>query len=156
VDHAKVEEDVRELYNAGPGRMGTDSIEFCGIIFNRSNAQIRKIAHVYHHKHHHTLEHAIISEFSGHMQHALLYAVETALHPPVRDARLLHASLEGYGTKEEKLTYRLIRAYWHGGEPHMKELRAVYHERYQHHLVKVVESDTSGHHRHLLDAVLGN
>lgn len=156
MDPAKVEGDVRELYNAGAGRMGTDEIEFCGIIFNRSNAQIRQIAHVYHHKHRHTLEHAIISEFSGHMQQALLYAVETALHPAVRDARLLHAAMEGLGTKDEKLTYRIIRAYWHGGGPYIREVRNVFHQRYHHHLVKVVQSETSGDYERLLVTVLEN
>ena len=149
-----MEADVRALYDAGQGRIGTDEIAFCGIIFNRSDAQLRQIAHVYKHHHRHSLDAAIISEFSGLMQHALLYTVEGALHPLVRDARLIEASMEGLGTKDERLTYRIIRAYWFGGEHHVQGVKAAFQQKYNHNLVKRVKEATSGHHEKLLVAIL--
>ena len=133
--------------------MGTDEIAFCSIIFNRSDAQLRQISAAYKHHHHHSLDHAIQHEFSHLMQHSLLYVVEGALHPHLRDARLINAAMEGMGTKDEKLTYRIIRAYW-GGQHHLQGVKAAYQDKYQHNLIKVVKGETSGHFEKLLVAIL--
>lgn len=134
--------------------MGTDEITFCGIVFNRSNAHLRAIVAEYKHQHRHSLEHAIVNEFSGLMEHALLYAIESALHPIVRDVRLLEAAIAGEHTKDERLTYRTIRAYWEGGQPHVQAIKAAYHERYGHDLIKRVKEETSGDFGRLLVAIL--
>lgn len=154
MDPRQVEDDVRTLYNAGEGRIGTDEISFCGIIFNRSNNALRAIAHEYHRRHRHTLAHAIEHEFSGHMEHSLMYALLGALNPLLRDARFIHAAMEGVGTKDERLTYRIIRAYWMGGQPHLQGIKNAYQEHYHQSLIKRVRSETSGHYEHLLVAVL--
>lgn len=135
--------------------MGTDEIAFCGIIFNRSDAQLRQIAHGYKHKHHRALDHVIHEEFSGHMQHALLYIVQGALDIVGRDARLLEAAMEGAGTKDERLTYRIIRAYWKGGgHQYLQEVRRVYQEKYRHNLIKRIKGETHGDYERLLVALL--
>lgn len=135
--------------------MGTDEITFCGIIFNRSDAQLRQIAHGYKNRHRQALDHVIHSEFSGHMQHALLYVVQGALDIMGRDARLLEAAMEGPGTRDERLTYRIIRAYWKGGgHQYLQGVRQVYQERYHHNLIKRIKSETSGHFERMLVTLL--
>lgn len=155
VDPKQVEKDIRELYDAGQGRMGTDEITFCGIIFNRSDAQLRQIAQGYKHRHRKALDHVIHEEFSGHMQHALLYVVQGALDIMGRDARLLEAAMEGSGTKDERLTYRIVRAYWKGGgHQYLHGIRQAYQEKYHHNLIKRIKGETSGHYERLLVALL--
>jgi len=154
VDPSQVEADVRALYDAGQGRAGTDEIAFCGIILNRSNAQIRQIAAGYKHHHRRSLISAIQSEFSEHMQHTLLYVVEGALDPFVRDARLINAAMEGVGTKDERLAYRIIRAYWRGGQHHVQGVKTAYQQKYGRNLIKVVKGETSGDFEKLLVAIL--
>ena len=154
MDPRQVEEDVRTLYNAGEGRIGTDEIAFCGIIFNRSNNTLRAIANEYHRRHRHSLSHAIEKEFSGHMEHSLMYALLGALDPLRRDARLIRAAMEGAGTKDERLTYRIVRAYWMGGQPHLQGVKNAYQEHYHENLIRRVRSETSGHYEQLLVAIL--
>ena len=155
VDPRQVEGDIRALYDAGQGRMGTDEIAFCGVLFNRSDAQIRQIAAGYKHHHRRSLEHVIHDEFSGHMQHALFYVVQGALDPVTRDARLLEAAMAGAGTKDERLTYRIIRAYWKGGgHQYLHEVRAAYQNKYHHNLITRVKGETHGDYERLLVALL--
>jgi annexin A7/11 len=154
VDPQQVEHDVRTLYNAGEGRSGTDEITFCNVIINRSDNQLRAIAQAYKRHHHHTLEHAIQSEFSGHMRHVLLHIVEGAINPMARDAVLIERSMEGAGTKDERLTYRIVRAYWEGGRPHLEGVKEAYHRIYKQSLVHRVKGETSGDFERLLVAIL--
>jgi annexin A7/11 len=154
VDPQKVQHDVRALYDAGQGRVGTDEIAFCGIIFNRSDAALRQIAAEYKHHYRHSLDSAIQSEFSGHMQHALLYIVQGALDPTIRDARLIEVAMEGLGTKDERLMYRIIRAYWKGGQHYLQGVKTAYQNKYHHNLIKRVKGETSGDQERLLVAVL--
>ena len=154
MDPQQVENDVRTLYDAGQGRVGTDEITFCGIIFNRSDAALRQIAAAYKHHHRHSLDSAIRSEFSGHMQHALLYVVQGALDPMIRDARLIDAAMEGIGTKDERLMYRIVRAYWKGGQQYIQGVKAAYQNKYNHNLIKRVKGETSGDQERLLVAIL--
>ena len=114
-----MESDIKQLYNAGQGRTGTDEITFCGILLNRSNTALRQIAGGYKHHHRRSLESAIYSEFSGQMQDALLQVVHNAVDPMGWDAIMINQAMEGIGTKDERLTYRIIRAYWKGGRPYI-------------------------------------
>jgi annexin A7/11 len=149
-----VEADVRALYDAGAGRTGTDEISFCSIILNRSDVQLRQIATAYKHRHRRTLEQVIDSEFSGHMKDVLLHVVEGALDAPGRDAKLCEKAMQGMGTKDERLTYRIIRAYWRGGRPYIQAICSAYQRHYGKSLLRRVKEETSGDYERLLVAVL--
>ena len=43
----QVDQDVMEIYKATEGKVGTDELLVCSILSNRSDAQIRTIAHTY-------------------------------------------------------------------------------------------------------------
>jgi len=43
----QVDQDVMEIYKATEGKVGTDELLVCSILSNRSDAQIRAIAHTY-------------------------------------------------------------------------------------------------------------
>ena len=149
-----MESDIKQLYNAGQGRTGTDEITFCGILLNRSNTALRQIAGGYKHHHRRSLESAIYSEFSGQMQDALLQVVHIAVDPMGWDAIMINQAMEGIGTKDERLTYRIIRAYWKGGRPYITGLRQAYEQKFKKNLIKRVKSETSGDLERLLVAIL--
>jgi annexin A7/11 len=87
------------------------------------------------------------------MQHALLYIVQGALDEIGRDARLLELALEG--RQAERLTYRIIRAYWKGGgHQYLQGVREVYQAKYRHNLIKRIKGETSGDYERLLVALL--
>jgi annexin A7/11 len=153
IDAGQVEADIRALYNAGAGRTGTDEIAFCSIILNRSDTQLRQIAGGYKHHHRQSLQSAIHSEFSGHMRDTLLHVVEGALDPMGRDAVLIEKAMEGAGTKDERLSYRIIRAYWKS-RPYIDGVKAAYEHKFRTKLVKRVKGETSGDYERLLVAVL--
>jgi annexin A7/11 len=46
----QVDQDVMEIYKATEGKVGTDELLVCSILSNRSDAQIRAIAHTYRQK----------------------------------------------------------------------------------------------------------
>jgi len=62
--------------------------------------------------------------------------------------------MEGIGTKDERLTYRIIRAYWKGGRPYITGLRQAYEQKFKKNLIKRVKSETSGDFERLLVAIL--
>jgi annexin A7/11 len=88
------------------------------------------------------------------MRDVLLHVVEGALDPMGRDAALLEKAMEGAGTKDERLTYRIIRAYWKGGRPYVEGVKSAYQSKYHKSLVKRVKGETSGDYERLLVAVL--
>ena len=88
------------------------------------------------------------------MREVLLHIVEGANDPMGRDATLLESAMEGAGTKDERLTYRIIRAYWRGGRPYIDEIKAAYKHKYKTGLVRRVKGETSGDYERLLVAIL--
>ncbi|EEB99534.1 hypothetical protein MPER_00773, partial [Moniliophthora perniciosa FA553] len=119
VDYALVESDVQTLYKAGQDKIGTDEIAFCEVIVNRSRPHLAAICEAYPKKHKKSLTKVIKSEFSGHMQFTLLYIVGGAKPRPKhgitsqnagvwRDAKLLEASMKGFGTKDKQWVGRFV------------------------------------------------
>ena len=145
--------DVQTLFDAAQGRVGTDDIEFCGVILNRSDEEIRQISHEYKQRHHHTLLSIIEREFSGHVRRCLLYVVEGALNRVERDAQQINAALTGDGAKEERLAYRLIRVHWMG-QPYMQSVKQAFSETFNHSLHAKVQAHVFGELEKLLLALV--
>lgn len=105
-----------------------------------------------------TLTKAIKNNFgAGAVRTALLHAVEGGKHDKEgagvwRDAKLVNAAIAGVGTRNEALTYRLIRAHW--DRPRFQRLESAYKTKYKHNLLKDVRDDTSAAFRSLLQAIV--
>lgn len=178
VDHGLVQHDVKELKSAARGA-GTDEIkvrgcgtishapkhahtpphlQICQILTQRSTPHLRAIAHAYGHKTH-ALRDMVKSEFSGHMEDALLYIVATVEgqgpYGIERDAHLLEASMAGMGTKDERLVYRLARAHWERAR--FEEIKRYYAATiHKKGLAHRVSGETSGDYKRMLLAIVGN
>ncbi|THU80929.1 Annexin [Dendrothele bispora CBS 962.96] len=171
VDHALVERDVKTLYDAGQGKIGTDEIAFCDVLVNRSRQHLSVLFEVYEKKHK-KLSKVIKSEFSGQLRDTLLYIVQGAKalkdkskskeHRPtvataetwgiMRDVKLLEESMKGAGTKDKDLVRRIVRLHWSTNR--FRLIKRAYAAKYDKSLEDRVKSETSGDYRKLLLAVM--
>lgn len=149
---ADLDRDCDELHRATDGSRGTDQIQFCSIISQRSDGQIRAIAQMYQQKYHTTLQKVIKKAFSGHMQDALLLMVNRATDPAMTEAELLEAAMKGLGTKDSLLVNRVIRNHWNLAQK--DQVKKAYAHRYKKDLMSRVEGETSGDYQKLMLAVL--
>ncbi|KAL7935321.1 Annexin [Trichoderma chlorosporum] len=149
----QVEEDVMNIYKATEGKVGTDEILVCSILSNRSDNQIRAIAHTYRQKFNRDLDAVIQSEFSGHMKEALLFQLRHAVDKYMHAAKLLEDSMAGLGTKDHLLISRTIRFHWDRNE--LANVKGAYQHRYKKSLAARIRGETSGDYRNLMIACVG-
>ncbi|KAI1611495.1 glycerophosphoinositolphosphodiesterase [Exophiala viscosa] len=148
----ELDRDSIELHRAMDARVGTDQATVCSILSKRSDGQIRALAHHWQQKYHKSLEDVIKSEFSGHMQDALLLVVRRACDRAMSDATQLEDAMAGMGTKDCLLVQRVVRAHW--DRAHMDQVKRAYHHRYKRDLVQRVRGETSGDYQALMVACL--
>ncbi|KAF5380744.1 hypothetical protein D9757_007147 [Collybiopsis confluens] len=154
LDYKQIESDVKALYKAGQGKIGTDEIAFCDIIINRSRTYLAALCDAYARKYK-SLTKVIKSEFSGHMRQTLLFIVEGAKPkhavegPGIwRDAKMLEKSMKGLGTKDKQLVRRIVRYHWDRNR--FEAITAAYHKKYKKSLESRVAGETSGDYKKLL------
>lgn len=152
INPADLDRDCNELHRAGDGKMGTDEIQFCSIISQRSDGQLRAISQMYQQKYHIALQKVIEKEFSGHMKEALLLMVNRAMDPAMTEAELLEAAMAGMGTKDNLLVNRVIRNHWNAA--HKDQVKRAYAHRYKKDLISRVKGEVSGDYQKLMIAVL--
>lgn len=149
----QVDDDVMKIYQATEGRMGTDEILVCSIFSMRNDNQIRAIAHTYKQKFNKDLEKVIKSEFSGHMEDALLFQLRYATDKYMHAAKLLEDAMTGMGTKDQLLISRVIRFHW--DRNFLANVKAAYQQRYGRSLASRIKGETSGDYRRTLLAAIG-
>ncbi|ROT41310.1 Annexin [Sodiomyces alkalinus F11] len=153
VDPAQVENDVMDLYRATEGKLGTDEMIVCSILTSRNDNQIRAIAHAYGRKFMKSLEQVIKSEFSGHMEDALLYQLRHGMDKYMHATELLEDSMKGLGTKDHLLVSRVVRFHW--DKNFLANVVAAYQQKYGNTLAKRIHGETSGDYRLLMLACIG-
>ncbi|KAI9678961.1 MAG: hypothetical protein M1829_001946 [Trizodia sp. TS-e1964] len=148
-----IEHDITQLHLSTEGqKMFNDQITFFQIITSRSDGQLRAISHAYEQKYHISLEKNIKSQFSGHMENALLMIVRGATDRAMRDAVLLEETMKGPGTKDELLLNRIVRYHW--DKQHMHQVKGAYKHRYNKELAARIKGDTSGYFEDILLALI--
>ncbi|KAL6403228.1 putative annexin XIV [Ilyonectria robusta] len=149
----QVDDDVMQIYKATEGKMGTDEILVCSIFTKRNDNQIRAIAHTYKQKFNKDLERVIKSEFSGHMEDALLFQLRNATDKYMHAAKLLEDAMAGMGTKDHLLVTRVIRFHWDRAT--LANVKGAYQQRYGRSLSSRISGETSGDYRKALLAAIG-
>lgn len=167
----QIDGDVQEIYRATEGkprrrpadamrfsltpsgRGGSDEMTVCSIMTNRSNAQLRAISIAYHQRYQRSLAHTLKSEFSGHMQDALLYILSAAEDPAKHDADLLEEAMKGMGTKDVALVRRIVMIHWDRNR--LQQCKGAYKHFYKRDLAKRVEGELSGDYKRLMVACVG-
>ncbi|TXT09140.1 hypothetical protein VHUM_02614 [Vanrija humicola] len=155
VNQQQVQQDVETLYRSGVGKVGTDEIAICGILLQRSDAHLQAIAQAFPARHRLSLSHMIEKEFSGHMKSALLHIAQGAENDGqgvFRDVNYLEAAMAGFGTKDERLSYRIVRYHWN--RPRFGAIKNQYQQRYRKSLRSRVEGETSGKYEKALVGII--
>lgn len=150
----QLEADVTELHRATEGRMGTDQLAVCDIFSHRSDGQLRAISAEFQRRYQRSLDKVIRSEFSGHMESALLRMLHVAEDRAMADAVALEDTMKGPGTKDRLLVNRVVRLHWH--RDHKQQVKGAFKHRYNRDLAQRIKGDTSGHYESALVAIVGN
>ncbi|KAM5355961.1 hypothetical protein ACJ41O_002607 [Fusarium nematophilum] len=153
VNPQQVDDDVMQIYKATEGKLGTDEILVCSILSNRNDNQIRAIAHTYKQKFNKDLERVIKSEFSGHMEDALLFQLRSATDKYMHAAKLLEDSMAGMGTKDHLLVARVVRFHWDRNT--LANVKGAYQQRYGRSLGSRIKGETSGDYKRTMLACIG-
>ncbi|KAF8511000.1 hypothetical protein BU17DRAFT_97598 [Hysterangium stoloniferum] len=98
---------------------------------------------------------ALDNEFSGHMDAALRFVAtgaEEDAYGVHRDVRLLEDAMKGFGTKDERLIYRVIRSHWNRAR--FGAIKEFYQQTFGKALLAQVRSETSGDYREFMAAVI--
>ncbi|WPH03245.1 Annexin [Acrodontium crateriforme] len=145
--------DVEEIYRATEGRTGTDQMTVCSIIAQRSDGQLRAISQAYRQRSGRSLEACIKSEFSGHMEDALLFMIRHAEDPAKHDADLLENAMAGLGTNDSALVRRIVMIHW--DKQRLHQCKAAYKHFYKRDLADRIRGETSGDYEKLMLACIG-
>ncbi|KAF8333526.1 uncharacterized protein EI90DRAFT_3121868 [Cantharellus anzutake] len=160
-DENRIKQDVAAIqrFYRGDG----DSIPVCNIILNSSRTHLAAVDAGVLHATQRTLHHIILDKFSGHTERALLYVLAgctiTAgsgahgyLHGIERDAELISEAMRGIGTKDEQLTWRIVRNHWN--KARFEAIKTAFIRKDDKTLAARVKSETSGSYRDLLLAII--
>ena len=147
-----IDADVAEIHRATEARVGADQLTVCSILTNRSDSQVRAIAHTYEQKYRRPLEKVLVSEFSGHMEQALVQMVRCGTDRAMRDAINLERAMEGMGTKDLLLVVRVVKLHWNPA--HVQQVKGAYKAKYGKDLIRRVQGETSGDYERCLVAML--
>ncbi|KAI5481207.1 hypothetical protein MNV49_005642 [Pseudohyphozyma bogoriensis] len=157
VNEQMVQKDMADLMKMlKPSGGDTDSVYLASIFFARSPTHLNRLQQVYLLQRRAPLTRHVKLSVSGHLQKAFLFALEGGKKDITgcwRDAKQLHKTMEGMGTKETLLTIRLVRAKWDYQRFDM--IKQAYQAKYKNSLQNRVMKETSGHYRDALMAVVG-
>lgn len=147
-----VDADVSEIHRCTEARLGAEQLTVCSLLSKRSDNQIRAIAHAYEHTYRRPLEKVLVSEFSGHMEDALVQMVRCGTDRAMRDAINIEDAMAGMGTKDEMLIIRAVKLHWNPA--HLQQVKGAYKARYRQDLIARVRGETSGDYERCLVALL--
>lgn len=150
VDPARTDADVTELNTAMGNLLTKNADRVCELLLTRNDAQLRAIAHRYHARFHKTLDAALASKFSGHMEDALRLLVARAVDRPLAEAHRLELAMKGLGTEDALLVARVVRCHW--DQNFMRQVAQAYKAKVKPgtELSRRIKGETSGHYKDLM------
>ncbi|KAK1385314.1 Annexin [Heracleum sosnowskyi] len=151
VDQLMAGDDARALYKAGEKRLGTDEKTFIRIFCERSRAHLAAISEAYLRLYEKPLEKAVKHETSGHFEYALVTVLNCAENPGKYYAKVLRKAMKGLGTDEKALTRVIVTR----AEVDMQFIKSEYMKNNGKTLYEAVRSETSGHYKNFLLAIIG-
>jgi len=149
INPAELAEDVKKLYKAGEGKIGTDEKAFFKILCNKAPWYNQALNAEYAKQHKHSVEVAISKEMSGWLKE-LLEALVNA--PYDYYAERLFKAMHGAGTDDKQLVWTFGYLERH----ELSYVEAIFNRRYPKHLKDMIKGDTSGHYEKILLELLGH
>ncbi|KAE8617325.1 hypothetical protein XENTR_v10009035 [Xenopus tropicalis] len=146
VDYEKIDQDARELYEAGVKRKGTDVNKWISIMTERSIPHLQKVFERYKSYSPYDMEESIKKEVKGDLENAFLNLVQCIQNKPLYFADRLYDSMKGRGTKDKIL----IRIMISRSESDMLKIRSEFKKKYGKSLHYFIGQDTKGDYQRAL------
>ena len=146
IDESKLNKDIANLFDAGEGTWGTDESTFIKIFAQRSHAELRYINNEYYKCCGTSLKDVVESEFSGDTKNLLITILHSILNPVDFFATKIRNACKGMGTDDTTL----IRVLVSRDEIDLKDIKAIYHEKFDLTLYDEIKDETSGAYKNIL------
>jgi len=151
VDQDKVEEDAKELHEAGEGQWGTDESVFNMILAARSFPHLQAVFSAYKDLSEKDIEEALESELSADLLDGMKTVVRCVKDRPTAFAYELHKSMKGAGTDDDPL----IRVVVARAEVDMVQIKYAFQRDYEESLADFIAGDCSGDYEEIILQLIG-
>uniref|UniRef100_S4REX2 Annexin n=1 Tax=Petromyzon marinus TaxID=7757 RepID=S4REX2_PETMA len=139
-DHDLVDEDARELFEAGVKRKGTDVGKFITIMSQRSFSHLKKVFEAYKSYYPAGIVDSFEKEVGGDLRNAFVSLAKAINYTPGFFAEKLHDSMKGLGTKDHMLIHIMVSRC----ELDLLHIRTEFKKKYKKSLYSAIASDTNG------------
>ncbi|XP_030069461.1 annexin A6 isoform X2 [Microcaecilia unicolor] len=146
-----VQQDAKDLYEAGEQKWGTDEAQFIYILGSRSSLHLRLVFDEYKKISGKEIEESIKGELSGDFENLMLSVVKCIRSTTEYFATRLYKSMKGMGTADNTL----IRIMVSRSEIDMMDIREAFRTKYEKSLYSMIKNDTSGEYKHALLKLCG-
>ncbi|XP_076205907.1 annexin A6 isoform X3 [Aptenodytes patagonicus] len=146
-----VEQDAKDLLEAGELKWGTDEAQFIYILGRRSKQHLRLVFDEYLKISGKPIERSIRGELSGDFEKLMLAVVKCIRSTAEYFAERLYKAMKGLGTRDNTL----IRIMVSRSEIDMLDIREVFRTKYEKSLYNTIKEDTSGEYKKALLKLCG-
>uniref|UniRef100_A0A8C0AZK3 Annexin n=1 Tax=Buteo japonicus TaxID=224669 RepID=A0A8C0AZK3_9AVES len=146
-----VEQDAKDLLEAGELKWGTDEAQFIYILGRRSKQHLRLVFDEYLKISGKPIERSIRAELSGDFEKLMLAVVKCVRSTAEYFAERLYKAMKGLGTRDNTL----IRIMVSRSEIDMLDIREVFRTKYEKSLYNMIKEDTSGEYKKALLKLCG-
>ncbi|KAI1234139.1 hypothetical protein IHE44_0003855, partial [Lamprotornis superbus] len=146
-----VEQDAKDLLEAGELKWGTDEAQFIYILGRRSRQHLRLVFDEYLKIAGKPIERSIRGELSGDFEKLMLAVVKCIRSKAEYFAERLYKAMKGLGTRDNTL----IRIMVSRSEIDMLDIREVFRTKYDKSLYNMIKEDTSGEYKKALLKLCG-
>ncbi|XP_009570417.1 PREDICTED: annexin A6 [Fulmarus glacialis] len=146
-----VEQDAKDLLEAGELKWGTDEAQFIYILGRRSKQHLRLVFDEYLKISGKPIERSIRAELSGDFEKLMLAVVKCIRSTAEYFAERLYKAMKGLGTRDNTL----IRIMVSRSEIDMLDIREVFRTKYEKSLYNMIKEDTSGEYKKALLKLCG-
>uniref|UniRef100_A0A8D1XA22 Annexin n=1 Tax=Sus scrofa TaxID=9823 RepID=A0A8D1XA22_PIG len=140
IDYELIDQDARDLYDAGVKRKGTDVPKWISIMTERSVCHLQKVFERYKSYSPYDMLESIKKEVKGDLENAFLNLVQCIQNKPLYFADRLYDSMKGKGTRDKVL----IRIMVSRSEVDMLKIRSEFKRKYGKSLYNYIQQDTKG------------
>nr|DBA30588.1 TPA: hypothetical protein GDO54_006549 [Pyxicephalus adspersus] len=141
-----VEQDARELFEAGEQKWGTDEAQFIYILGSRSKSHLQLVFDEYEKIAGKSIEESIKGELSGDFEKLMLAVVKCIRSTKDYLATRLYKSMKGLGTSDNTLVRIMVSR----SEIDMMDIRESFRTQYEKSLYSMIKNDTSGEYKKAL------
>nr|XP_056721950.1 annexin A2 [Euleptes europaea] len=146
VDYELIDQDARDLYDAGVKRKGTDVPKWINIMCERSVPHLQKVFERYRNYSPFDMEESIKKEVKGDLENAFLNLVSCIQNKQLYFADRLCESMKGKGTKDKVL----IRIMASRCEVDMLKIKSEFKRKYGKSLYYCIQQETKGDYQRAL------